>query len=145
MIIDQLESFARYAGLGENFATAVRYVQEHDLYALPEGRTVVDGENVFINVAENVYDRKEMLWEAHREYADVQVVLSGSEGFGWSGLVTDDQTEGPFPLPETASRLRFDLTGGQFVIFLPHEPHSPGNPAGESAPCRKAVIKVRCR
>ena len=38
----------------------------------------------------------------------------------------------------------FTLGPGQFVIFLPGEPHSPGNPAGEPSDCKKAVIKVRC-
>ena len=83
MIVDRLDAFSRYAGLGQHFETAVRFVEQHDLNTLPLGRTDVDGDNVFVNVSENVYDREDMFWEAHNLYADVQVILKGSERFGW--------------------------------------------------------------
>ena len=127
MIVDKLANFARYAHLGKHFETAVAFVEATDLTKLPPGRTEVDGDNVFINVFETVYDRPDWFWEAHRKYADVQIVLAGC-----GDLIPCKNVVG----------FDFTLTEGQFAIFLPLEPHSPGNPAGEPAPCRKAVIKV---
>jgi len=143
VIVDKLENFARYAHLGRHFETAAAFVKAHDLAALPLGRTEVDGDHVFINVFENVYDRPDMFWEAHHLYADVQVVLSGSERFGWGSACRYAQPQGDLVVCSDVTGFDFTLTAGQFVIFLPPEPHSPGNPAGDNAPCRKAVIKVR--
>ena len=102
----------------------------------------MDGDNVFINVFETVYDRPDRFWEAHRKYADVQIVLAGCERFGWGGEVTFGEIQGDLIPCKNVVGFDFTLTEGQFAIFLPLEPHSPGNPAGEPAPCRKAVIKV---
>ena len=143
MIVDKLEAFGRYAGLGKHFETAAAFVKSHDLAQLPLGRTEVDGDNVFINVFENVYDRPDMFWEAHNLYADVQIVLSGSERFGWGRAFEYDAPQGDLIVCSDVTGFDFTLTSGQFVIFLPPEPHSPGNPAGDDEPCRKAVIKVK--
>lgn len=143
MIVDRLDAFSRYAGLGQHFETAVRFVEQHDLNTLPLGRTDVDGDNVFVNVAENVYDREDMFWEAHNLYADVQVILKGSERFGWGSACDRAEPDGDLVVCSNVTGFDFTLTAGQFVVFLPPEPHSPGNPAGDHAPCRKAVIKVR--
>ena len=50
MICDTLEHLARYNGLHPNLDTAIDYLLTHDLSALPNGRTEVDGDEVFINV-----------------------------------------------------------------------------------------------
>ena len=50
MICDTLEHLARYNGLHPNLDTAIDYLLPHDLSALPNGRTEVDGDEVFINV-----------------------------------------------------------------------------------------------
>ena len=142
MIVDKLVHLERYAHLGKHFETAAKFAAANDLYALPLGRTDVDGENVFINVFENVYDRPDMFWEAHRKYADVQIVLAGCERFGWGSEVQFGEIDGDLIPCSHVTGFGFVLAAGQFAIFLPLEPHSPGNPAGEPAPCRKAVIKV---
>ncbi len=146
MIVDHISRFSRYAGLNPNFAATARYLETHDPFRLAEGRTEVDGENVFINTAVNRLEREEMAWEAHDAYADVQLILEGEERFGWS-----DEAEMDPPDPSrdfrncrTKAKMSFTLTAGQFVIFLPGEPHAPGNPAGKPGDCKKAVIKVKC-
>ena len=50
MICDTLEHLGRYKGLHPNLDTAIDYLLAHDLSALPDGRTEVDGDEVFINV-----------------------------------------------------------------------------------------------
>ena len=146
MIIDHIRNFGRYAGLNPHFASAAGYLAQHDPFALPSGREEVDGSNVFINTAVNHLDRTEMAWEAHAVYADVQLILEGEERFGWSDEADMDPLDESrdFRTCRAAPKAEFTLKAGQFVIFFPGEPHAPGNPAGEPADCRKAVIKVRC-
>lgn len=146
MIVDHLSHLSRYAGLGDNFAAAVRYFEEHGTDSLLPGRTEIDGDRVFVNTAVNHLDRTEMSWEAHARYADIQLVLEGEERFGWSDEAEMDSldSERDFRTCRARPKAVFTLGPGQFVIFLPGEPHAPGNPAGEPSDCKKAVIKVLC-
>ena len=47
MICDTLEHLGRYKGLHPNLDIAIDYLLTHDLSALPDGRTEVDGGEVF--------------------------------------------------------------------------------------------------
>lgn len=146
MIVDHISHLSRYAGLGENFAAAARYFEEHGTDSLVPGRLEIDGDRVFVNTAVNRLDRQEMAWEAHSLYADIQLILEGRERFGWSNEAKMDplDPERDFRTCRAEAKAVFTLGPGQFVIFLPGEPHAPGNPPGEPADCKKAVIKVRC-
>ena len=48
MITDTLANLARYRGLHKNLDTAIDWLASHDVSALPNGRTVIDGEAVFV-------------------------------------------------------------------------------------------------
>ena len=88
MICDALEHLNRYRGLHRNLDTAIDYLTAyhvaHDLYDLPLGRTEVDGENVFINVMEADLSPDSTRLEYHKKYADLQIDLTGGEGWGYT-------------------------------------------------------------
>ena len=44
-----MSNFICYKGIAKNIDTAINYIETHDLMALPKGKTIVDGDNVFIN------------------------------------------------------------------------------------------------
>ena len=147
MIIDHISNLGRYAGLGPNFAAAAAYFGARAAQELADGRTEIDGENVFINTSVNRLERTDMAWEAHALYADIQLVLAGREKFGWSDEAEMDPLEPgrDFRTCRAEPKVTFTLEAGQFVIFLPGEAHAPGMPAeGRPEDCRKAVVKVRC-
>ena len=146
MITDHISHFSRYSGLNLNFETAAKYFEAHDPFRLADGRTEVDGDNVFIHTSVNHLERESMAWEAHEKYADVQLILEGEERFGWSDEAEMDPLDASrdFRTCRAEAKMDFTLTAGQFVIFMPGEPHAPGNPAGQPGDCRKAVVKVRC-
>ena len=146
MILDTLQNVERYASLGEHFATACRFLKETDLSTLPLGAVEIDGKNVFANLADNLLERTEPAYEAHEAYADIQVILRGQERMAWGDPAEYD------PLPEGSDfrtchdvqhPVEMVLQAGQFVIFLPHEPHAPGLTAGEPCHCLKLVVKVK--
>ena len=49
MIVGKLTDLYRYTGISKNIDTAINYIKTHDLLALPKGKTIVDGDNVYIN------------------------------------------------------------------------------------------------
>lgn len=129
--------------LGKSFAAAQQFLLTADLASLSPGRYEIDGNNVFVNVQEYTQAEKEPAYEAHAVYADIQLILQGSERFRW-GQGTPGELTGDFRAVTGVERfVEFTLREGQFVVFLPGEPHAPGLPEGGPAFCRKAVIKVK--
>ena len=87
MICDTLQHLGRYRGLHPNLDTAIDYLLTHDLAALPLGRTEVDGDKVFINLMDaTLHPDAGYHPEYHKLYADLQVDLTGSEGWGYTNL-----------------------------------------------------------
>ena len=83
MIVGKLCDLYRYKGIAKNIDTAIDYILTHDLLALPKGKTVVDGTNVYIN--RDTYIAKpleECFFENHENYIDIQIVLKGKEIIG---------------------------------------------------------------
>ena len=144
MIIDRLKNISSYTGLGENFGTAARWLEQADLGALAAGTVEIDGERVFATLAENRLSDGEPAFEAHRRYADIQVILDGKERFllGTEAEILSPEPGTDFYPCRAAKSMEAVLEPGQFVIFLPGEAHSPGNAAGEQKLCRKLVVKV---
>ena len=85
MICDTLEHLTRYNGLHPNLDTAIDYLLTHDLSALPNGRTEVDGDEVFINVMDAaLHPDAGYHPEYHKLYADLQIDITGGEGWGYT-------------------------------------------------------------
>ena len=87
MIVGKLVDLYRYKGIAKNIDTAIDYILNNDLMALPKGKTVVDGDNVYIN--RDTYVAKpyeECFFENHENYIDIQIVLKGKERIGYTHI-----------------------------------------------------------
>ena len=87
MIGGKLVDLYRYKGIANNIDTAIDYILNNDLLALPKGKTVVDGDNVYIN--RDTYVAKpyeECFFENHENYIDIQIVLKGKERIGYTHI-----------------------------------------------------------
>ena len=119
MIIDRIENIKAYAGLGEHFRTAAEWLAGQDIYSLAPGQIGIDGEKVFATLADNQLSRKEPAYEAHRLYADIQLVIDGKELFdlGTEGESADFTPGSDFCPCEVRAGLPFTLkenpTSGQ--------------------------------
>ena len=144
MIIDKVENIVKYAAMGEHFRTAADWLAGQDLSALAPGTVQVDGERVYAALADNLLSRETPVYEAHRRYADIQMIVDGKEKLflGTEGTAGHLVPEKDFCPCEVSAGLPFVLESGWFVIFLPGEMHAPGNPADEPSVCRKLVVKV---
>ena len=94
MIVDSFDYIACYKGLHPNLDKAIDWLNSHTLDALENGKTIIDGENVFVNVMDaDLRDADGAAFEYHRRYADLQINLTGSEHWGWA---SDGKDEGAF-------------------------------------------------
>ena len=146
MICDTLEHLARYNGLHPNLDTAIDYLLTHDLSALPNGRTEVDGDEVFINVMDAaLHPDAGYHPEYHKLYADLQIDITGGEGWGYATVPGEEvgTFTGDIGFQNSPDAVTGSLGEGRFVLFFPGELHKPGVARPECTKVRKAVVKIR--
>ncbi len=146
MITDHLHHLSRYQGIHQALDTAIDWLETHELAALPDGRTVIDGEHVFINVMEaDLRPAKGADFEYHGEYADLQINLTGSEYWEWTMIGEPTQefdAEKDVGFMSGTAQVGGILGEGRFALFLPGELHKPSCLQGDCTHVRKAVIKI---
>ena len=146
MIVDSFDYIMKYKGHHPNLDTAIDWLNSHTLDALENGKTIIDGDKVFVNVMDaDLREADGAAFEYHRRYADLQIDLTGSEHWGWASEATP---EGEFDesidsgLAAGPEHAGGTLGGGGFVIFFPGELHKPSCKTPGCDHVRKAVVKV---
>lgn len=150
MLVTALTTATANDYLSERFRTAYNFLSNADLSKLPLGRNEIDGEDVYANVLEyDTVPTTEKELEAHRDYYDVQFVVSGEELLQYApcdGLATvqpydakDDYCLLKTPEPVTSIALH----ASELAVFAPEDAHKPGCTLNESTHVRKVVVKVR--
>ncbi|MCL4694738.1 MAG: YhcH/YjgK/YiaL family protein [Candidatus Hydrogenedentes bacterium] len=147
MIMDLLKNWELYswpsARFGQGFAHLLSLGAD-----VADGRYELDGDNLFCMVQSyETKPRDEQEFEAHREYADIQILLEGKESILWApreGLSVSKPYEPDFEfyslIPGATDLV---LRPGQFCVFMPDDAHAPC--ITHETPCtvRKAVVKVK--
>lgn len=146
MILDTLARGWRYRSLHPLFADAFEFLSGARLHALPPGRHELDGDRLYVSVAqEDGRGREGARLEAHRRYIDIQVTLQGAEEIGWAALDACRTPDGAFVAErdlgffEDRPQTWLSLPPGHFAIFFPDDAHAPLAGLG---PIKKAVVKV---
>lgn len=151
MVIDTLEHAATYMPLGMGIKTALRFFQAYqdDGMDLPI-KTILDGENIFINGANYTTQQKPLgELEAHRRYIDVMYVVEGEERVIYkpfekvSKITMTYNAEKECALgviDPDAAQMRF--CAGQFLIFFPEDGHLAAQIWDKPTKVRKFIAKV---
>lgn len=148
MILSTLSESGRVESLHPLLKTLFDYVKGHDLSAVPAGRIVLQGDDLFINVSDaTLLDRGQQKLEVHRAYIDVHIPLSGAETIGWRPLSSlEEPSEAPFDVENdfalyaAPATSYVDVLPGQFLIVYPEDAHAPVIGTGR---LRKLIAKVR--
>jgi biofilm protein TabA len=146
--IDKVQ-FAEQYHLNKAFwDKAFTFLKEADLTTLSTGRHVIDGDNVFGLVSEapsKDYDKT--VFESHKNYIDLQFVISGEENMGVAplGEVTLDKPyhEQSDIMFYTGKGKIYSVPQNSFLIFFPSNAHRPNITPGGNKVVKKIVIKIR--
>ncbi len=146
MILDSLKNAASVLKLNPLFKQAFDFIQKNDLSKMELGKTIIDGEKLFVSVMVNDGKTPEdAKMESHVNYIDIQVIISGVESMGWTAIEHCTDALEPY---NTEKDLQFfsnkpttiiTVNPGEFAIFFPEDGHAPGIGNG---PIKKAVFKV---
>ena len=154
MIFDKMKNAACYAGLSDNFRKAIEFMLSRDFSLEPAGKYEIDGREVYATLSDqtNMPAEKEK-YECHRNYADIQLVLTGGERMFYTEMGNcenfteyNDVKDIFFCTAEKGVDLCF--YPGDFAVFFPQDAHMPGvclpeNVGKEGLVTKKLVIKVR--
>ena len=149
MMSDELRSLPS-AGLHPVLQQALTLAVAANLQEKTPGRYELQGDNIFMNVMQFATQSPEQKKaELHREYIDIQVLLSGEERilFGMTDSARQCEemhVEDDYQLcSQIADEQAIVLKPGRFAIFMPGEPHKPGCVVQAPMDIKKVVIKVR--
>ena len=132
MILDRLENTGIYHPLGPRLKLAFDYLCRTDFSRMSDGRYPVDGDDVFAMVQRyRPKPANAAMWEAHRQYTDVQYVVEGTERIGYAPLAADLTVCQPYdPAKDivfyNTQGIFLDVAAGSFAVFGPNDLHAPG-------------------
>jgi YhcH/YjgK/YiaL family protein len=147
MFMDRLSNTAVHEALPARVRRALEYLRATDLDALAPGRHEVDGDRIFALVQDyRTRPAEDCRWEAHRQYIDVQHVVSGDERMGYVPIADTRERDPYDPERDVAffepGRDFILVRAGMFAVFWPTDVHAPQAADGPPSTVRKVVVKV---
>ena len=148
MIYGNIYHERTYAFLPQRMQEALAFARSHDLAALPKGRNEIAGDDLYVNIAHyTTGERSGKIWEAHRAYIDIHVLVAGTERIDVSpmermemGAYEDERDFIPAEGDVSASVI---LRPGDFLICFPVDVHRSGVRVDAPAPLKKGIFKIR--
>jgi biofilm protein TabA len=152
MIIGKkLSDLKNSKGISKNLDIAIDYILSNDLIALEPGRYSIKDSDVTL-IRED-YEPRSMdncYFEGHQNFLDIQIVLSGQEGFGYIHIdnpaleVTQEYLADKDVAKYAATpELVFNMVDESFAIVFPEDIHMPKIKVVDNSFVKKAVFKVK--
>ena len=149
MIYDKLENLHLYRGLYENLDKAIDYLETHDLSVLENGKNIVDGDYIFINVVNGkLIPETEGIFELHHNYLDIHIEIEGAEKVLYTDYISEKvekayDEEGDYELLKGIKTSECMIDKDHFTICMTGEPHMPCVQMNDKQTNRKVIVKIR--
>jgi len=150
MILDTIGNSSKYEILHRNFKKGFDFIRNSDLENLEPGRYEIDSDEVFVLVQTyKTSPENEKKFETHRNYIDIQYIVSGTEVIGYTPAekltVCDPYNEEcDAEMSDCPDMTPCTLEAGSFILLFPEDPHKPGCSYGNNHNnVRKIVVKVK--
>lgn len=153
MIVSNINSpeLEKYLLTNERFAVAFDFVKKIFADGVEDGRHVIDGDALYVNVM--TYESKEAersCFEAHKNYIDIQFIVYGTEVI-YSADLNKLSVKTPYSaekdimfLNDYDNASKLVLSDGEYGIFFPWDAHKPGLCLdGKADDVKKIVVKVK--
>ena len=148
MIYDKIDNWEIYAGISDDIRVGLEFLSqikpdiEKGVHELTPRVKAIVSEYTTKEINENGY-------EAHRDYIDIQYLISGSEKICCLPLECLKETkpyraeiDAAFYEEAGVNPQEMVIGNGYFAVFYPHDGHMPGLCADALIPVKKVVVKV---
>ena len=133
--------------MDENIKLGLKYLKETDFTKIDDGKHVLS-DKLYVNL-QTYRTKQDADYEAHREYVDIQYIISGAEKIG-----VEDYNNCDSKIPYNKEKdieflsgkgIFYELNVGEFMILYPEDAHEPSISINPEIPqtVRKAVVKVK--
>lgn len=149
MIYGKVAHIEQYKGIHPNVDKAIQWiVSDMKLENMPMGVTRIDGDDVYVNRFDyTTQPAEELLFEAHEEYADIHLLLSGEEAIHVSDVVDlveeKRKAESDYIGCSGKSQCVCLMRPGYFLIAFPEDAHKVKASYRKETAVQKAVIKIK--
>lgn len=150
MVLDVLQNKERYYSLHKNFKEAFESLEKGLKNKLEPGKYEIKGDEIIAVVQK--YDTvpgKNNVWEGHRDYIDIQIVLSGNEIIEWANIadagkdVTYNDHNDHFYYGDVQDSTECKFKKNYFMILWPEDLHKPKCIWNKTEDIDKIIIKVK--
>lgn len=146
MIVDTLDHFENYVAVNPLFTDVLKFMNEHDLNTLEEGKHFIKEKDLFVNITTATgKTADDAVFETHKRMLDIQIPLSAPETYGYIPLedmpeATYNEEKDVTKYPGLKAETLVHCKPGEFAVFFPQDGHQPCIGEGN---IRKAIFKVR--
>lgn len=148
MILDKLENADLYFDSVPGFEKFMQFYEDNDLEELPACKIKLDGDDLIVNLLDfKGKAEKDCPLEAHKDYIDIQIPLTGTECMGWKAQVdcqsvSEEYDEGKdIEFYNDQPNTVVTVPAGHFVVFFPSDAHQPG--IAPNRAYRKIIVKTK--
>ena len=145
MILDHLSRAEKYYNIHTSFRRAFDFLKATDLRSLPLGKTIIEGEDIYLIVAQDKTGNERRKLETHSHYIDIQLPIQGSFPLEWhdedscKNVFTEYDKEKDITLYSDPPLFTVHLIPDMFAILFPEDAHAPQPPMTDVT---KIIIKV---
>ncbi len=153
MIYDAINNAKAYAALGEGIQRVIEAAAAYTPENYTTGQVKLNGDDVYMNLAAyNTHAFEDGLFEAHRQYLDVMVIIEGTELVyvkhtpSLQNITMEYDSEGDALLAkerQDGDMSEILLYPGTFLVLFPDDAHAPGCNYREVSSVKKIIGKVR--
>lgn len=146
--IDKVQFAQQYHANKDVWDKAFAFLKETDLTALTNGRHEIDGTNAFALVSEGpTKDYDKTAFESHKNYIDLQFVISGEEKMGKAPIASvkldKEYNEKNDIMFYTGDGEIYLVPQNTFMLFFPSDAYRPSITPGGNKVVKKVVIKIQ--
>ncbi len=145
MILDHLSRVEKYFHVHSSFKHAFDYLKQTDLRSLSEGRHDIEGDDIYIIIANDTAGDERRKLETHRKYIDIQLPIEGYFPLEWRdvdscrNISSEYDKENDVRLYNDPPLFTVQLVSNMFAVLFPEDAHAAQHPI---SPVKKAVVKV---
>ena len=146
MIFDEIINWEKYKYIHPKFEDAFKFLKNYDLINSPPCEYLIDGRKLYVSITKEEPGNTENYLEAHRNYIDIQIALSGSFEIGHrflnncNKIIKEYNPEKDVEFFEDLPLSKILLSENMFAVFFPNDAHLPYPPKYNLL---KAVFKVK--
>lgn len=148
MIYDRICNIRSYLGIHENLDLAINYIADH-LADMPEEVELKGRDVRAFHCAYDTVPEEEAFYEAHWDFADIQIMCEGSERVDVSNIdaLTMDRSEpeNDFAAYSGPADLSVTIRPDSFLLVLPGDAHKLKIMLDKPEPVTKVVFKVKMK